>query len=280
MAIDFPNSPTTNQIFTVGTRSWKWDGTVWTINGNTPNIYVQDSPPSSPQANDQWFESDTGRWFIYYDGFWAEIGNATDIGQTPVGVINQYAGSSAPSGWLICDGTAISRSTYSSLFSVLSTTYGVGDGSTTFNVPDLRTRVPVGKSASGTFVTLGATGGVETVTLTSSESGVPAHSHPNTATFAGTSHNHTQDAHGHAYKSVSDLGNNNLQWHNTANTISGGDGSTGGGATAVVNATATNQAATAGGTVTMTNANNTAANAASAHTNLQPYVVVNYIIKV
>ncbi len=52
-----------------------------------------------------------------------------------VGVIKMYAGSSAPTGWAICDGSAISRSTFSSLFSLISTTYGAGDGSTTFNLP-------------------------------------------------------------------------------------------------------------------------------------------------
>lgn len=80
MAIDFPNSPTLNQIFTVGNRSWIWDGSTWNIYSNVPNRYVQDAPPSSPQSGDQWFESDTGRLFVYYDSAWVEIGNATDIG--------------------------------------------------------------------------------------------------------------------------------------------------------------------------------------------------------
>ena len=61
MAIDFPNTPTTNQIYTVGSRSWKWDGTIWAIYSNNPVLYRQDSPPSSPQEGDQWFETDTGR---------------------------------------------------------------------------------------------------------------------------------------------------------------------------------------------------------------------------
>ena len=79
MAIDFPNSPTMNQIFTVGNRSWIWDGSTWNIYSNVPNRYVQDAAPSSPQSGDQWFESDTGRLFVYYDSAWVEIGNATDI---------------------------------------------------------------------------------------------------------------------------------------------------------------------------------------------------------
>jgi hypothetical protein len=79
MAIDFPNSPTSNQIFTVGSRSWKWDGTIWAIYSNNPVLYRQDSPPSSPQEGDQWFETDTGRMFVYYGTAWIEIGNATDV---------------------------------------------------------------------------------------------------------------------------------------------------------------------------------------------------------
>lgn len=68
----------------------------------------------------------------------------------PVGVVLPFAGSSAPTSlYLLCDGSAVSRTTYSVLFGILSTTYGSGDGSTTFNVPDMRGRVPVGVSAGG-----------------------------------------------------------------------------------------------------------------------------------
>lgn len=81
------------------------------------------------------------------------------IDPVPVGVLTQFAGSTAPVGYLLCDGSAISRTTYSRLFSVLSTVYGVGDGSTTFNLPDLRQRFPMGVAASGTGNSLGATGG-------------------------------------------------------------------------------------------------------------------------
>lgn len=75
------------------------------------------------------------------------------------GIILPYSGSTAPGGFILCDGSAISRTTYSILFSVIGTTYGVGDGSTTFNIPDLRQRFPLGKAASGTGSTLGGTGG-------------------------------------------------------------------------------------------------------------------------
>lgn len=91
----------------------------------------------------------------------------------PIGAIQSYGGNVAPSGWLICDGRAISRAEYSELFYVIGTTYGSGDGSTTFNVPDLKGRVLVGvgeSSATGhTNHTLGQKGGEETHTLTESE---------------------------------------------------------------------------------------------------------------
>lgn len=93
----------------------------------------------------------------------------------PVGTINPYAGAAAPSGWLLCDGAAVSRTTYASLFSVIGETFGVGDGSTTFNVPDLRRRAPLGK---GTSDAIGDSDGLAegSRTLTHNHS-VPAHYH-------------------------------------------------------------------------------------------------------
>lgn len=92
------------------------------------------------------------------------------------GVIKQYAGAIAPSGYMICDGSAISRSTYSNLYAICGTIYGIGDGSTTFNIPDLRIRVPVGyKASDDTFGNLGNSGGEKTHTLTIPE--IPSHTH-------------------------------------------------------------------------------------------------------
>lgn len=79
--------------------------------------------------------------------------------RVPAGMISAYGGSSAPAGWLLCDGSAVSRTTYAALFAAISTAYGTGDGSTTFNIPDLRQRFPLGKATSGTGATLGGTGG-------------------------------------------------------------------------------------------------------------------------
>lgn len=67
----------------------------------------------------------------------------------PAGLIMPYGGAGTPNGYLLCHGQAVSRTTYARLFSVISTTFGVGDGSTTFNVPDMRGRVPLGQDDMG-----------------------------------------------------------------------------------------------------------------------------------
>jgi len=76
------------------------------------------------------------------------------------GIIVPFGGASAPTGFLLCDGSAVSRTTYATLFGVIGTTYGVGNGSTTFNLPDLRQRFPLGKAVSGDGSTLGGVGGI------------------------------------------------------------------------------------------------------------------------
>lgn len=87
-----------------------------------------------------------------------------------------FGGTAAPTGFLLCDGTAYSRSTYARLFSVIGTAYGAGNGSTTFNVPNKKGRVSVGKDSSQTeFDTLGEQGGEKTHVLTIPE--MPSHTH-------------------------------------------------------------------------------------------------------
>lgn len=83
----------------------------------------------------------------------------------PAGMIFEFAGSSIPTGWLACDGSAVSRTTYAALFSAISTTWGPGDGATTFNVPDKRGRVAIG-DGTGTVVEA-------LVSVASSGNGVP-----------------------------------------------------------------------------------------------------------
>src|SRR6056300_1288647 len=103
----------------------------------------------------------------------------------PAGTIMAYGGAAAPTGYLLCDNSAVSRTTYARLFAVISTTFGVGDGSTTFNVPDLRDKVPLGKGSNN--ATLGVTNGsagASSVLTSASKTGVTTASN---STGTGTS---------------------------------------------------------------------------------------------
>ena len=93
---------------------------------------------------------------------------------TPVGTITMFGGSTAPTKWVLCDGRAISRTNYAALFQIIGTRYGSGNGSTTFNVPDMRNRFPVG---AGSSYNLNSKGGADNVTLSTSQ--IPAHTHGN-----------------------------------------------------------------------------------------------------
>lgn len=209
----------------------------------------------------------------------------------PSGMIAPYAGTSAPNGWLLCNGAAISRTTYADLFNVVGTTYGVGDNSTTFNLPDLSGRVPVGLSGDAEFVSLGTTGGSKTVTLTSAQSGIAAHSHTGSVANNATGITFHDPGHGH---SISDPGHTHgytVLTYQGADTASGSTRGRYGAPTGVqTNASGTNISVLGNGTgayisdpqhahnVTINSV--AASNAAQAHTNLQPYIALNYIIKI
>jgi microcystin-dependent protein len=109
----------------------------------------------------------------------------------PAGVISMYGGSTAPSGWLLCDGSAVSRTTYARLFSAIGTKYGSGNGSTTFNLPNFKGRVPVGlDSSQSEFNSLNKRGGEKTHKLTINE--MPSHNHAmNNTSYSDTNVNHT-----------------------------------------------------------------------------------------
>jgi microcystin-dependent protein len=118
---------------------------------------------------------------------YAETGGAGIA--NPIGSITMFGGSSAPSGWLLCDGVAYNRTTYTSLYSVIGDSFGNGDGTTTFNVPNYNGRMPIGAgSGSGlTLRSLAVSGGAETYTLTTAS--LPPHYHdvviPTGGTFGG-----------------------------------------------------------------------------------------------
>jgi microcystin-dependent protein len=107
------------------------------------------------------------------------------------GSIQMFAGSTAPNGWLICNGDAVSRSAYNNLFKVIGTTYGVGNSNTTFTLPDMRGRCPigVGTGASLTARTLGSNVGAETATL--AQVNLPSHTHATTVGTQSANHTHT-----------------------------------------------------------------------------------------
>ena len=105
------------------------------------------------------------------------------MAQPYIGEIRMFAGNFAPAGWMFCDGTQLAISENDALFTLLGTTYG-GDGQETFNLPDLRGRVPIhqGAAPGGSTYTIGQTGGSESVTLTTQK--IPAHNHNLLATTA------------------------------------------------------------------------------------------------
>ena len=163
------------------------------------------------------------------------------------GVIQLYAGSSAPSGWLICNGQAVSRTTYAALYAVIGTTYGAGDGSTTFNIPNL-----VNKTVRGSN-SLGKTGGADTVTLTTAN--IPAHTHTGTTNSEGAhTHNSWWSYHDSSISS-SDAPKNALYYHPSLSKATSSAGAH--------THTFTTSSVGSGSAVTITN----------------PYVMLHYIIK-
>ena len=147
---------------------------------------------------------------------------------TPVGTIIMTAAEEAPFGWLLCAGQAVSREDYVDLFSVIGTTYGSGNGTTTFNIPDLKGRVAVGYEGSqASFDAIGKTGGATSHNLTVAE--LPAHTHDQKVANTGTAG--TAGSQGGA---------------SVDNTTAGATGSAGDGL---------------------------------AHNNLQPYIVLQYMIR-
>jgi microcystin-dependent protein len=265
MPIDFPSSPTTNQTYTYNNKVWVYSGTAW-VGGTV----ISALPAGSMQ--------------MY-------AGTATQT--VSAGVVT----TTAPSGWLLANGNAISRTTYSSLFSAIGTTYGTGDGSTTFNLPDLRGRLPmgagtgVGLNASGTGVTsgtamtaraLGAWFGEETHLLTTAE--LASHTHANTVSGGSTGSMSANASHTHDIRMRADnsivSGNYVLATSGTSvtyNSTSTGGTNGGGAGNGDGKSVATNTDHTHTFTPSISNAS---AGSGSRHDTIPPCVVVNYLIKI
>ena len=134
--------------------------------------------------------------------------------QVPTGVMWDYAGTAAPSGWLLCDGSAISRTTYATLFSIIGTSYGPGDGSTTFNIPDSSGRVSVGVGTHADVNTVGKNEGMATVANRR-----PKHNHTNGVTaghnlsLPNHGHSVSDPGHGHGVNDPGHSHNFNASWH-------------------------------------------------------------------
>lgn len=177
----------------------------------------------------------------------------------PAGSIQLFAGPTPPSGWASCDGSAISRTGYARLFAAIGTTWGVGDGSTTFNLPDLQGRVPVGAGAGAglTARTLATSAGAETHTL--SEANLASHTH------TGPSHRHTGPSHTHGYDTWQTQQSTTVSPGPNGYTVAADTGTTGSGGTGNTGYAGTGDTGSAG--------------SGTAVGHMPPFAVVTYIIR-
>lgn len=186
----------------------------------------------------------------------------------PVGEITLWGTSTAPTGWLICDGVPANRSTYSALHTLMQAAgypYGAGDGSTTFGIPNLKGKVPVGRDSSdAVFDTLGETGGVKTNALVVGN--LPAHTHDSPSSSSSSSSTSLTNA---SAVVVEGTGNALL--------LNGAQGLATYGPYSALPITASTSTTTTTTTTVSGGGNGTATG--TAFDNLQPYVVLNYIIR-
>jgi microcystin-dependent protein len=191
---------------------------------------------------------------------------------TPPGTLLDFAGSTAPPGFLLTFGQAVSRTTFAQLFAAIGTVWGIGDGSTTFNLPDFRGRIAAGADNMGgtpagnlSGYVVGSVGGLQTELLTVAQ--MPAHSH----TDSGHVHTITDPGHTHA---PSTAGNFMVQLP------PGGQGTlTNGSNPNVEPTTGATASSTTGISVNSGTANLTNTGGGASHPNVQPTAAVNKIIR-
>lgn len=227
------------------------------------------------QVNGNACPATTGSVILKGDGAGGTTGASPGIDYIAAapGMGLDYFGGAVPSGWLLCDGSAVSRVTYSALFAAIGTTWGAGDGLTTFNLPDMRRRTSIGSGGtaiSGPANTLGSVGGEEKHTLTVAE--LAAHNH--TINISESPHTHgntlTDPKHQHnVFGSGGGGGASGLQGNS-------GGGVLGGTLTDVqpTNISINNAAQSTGITASSVNAGS-----GTPHNVMQPSAVVTKIIK-
>lgn len=147
----------------------------WVLHGA---MHYGPSAPATPQFGDIWIDSSGAEAILKYrnkaSGAWIALlqSNATPVDNNyfvPTGGVIEWPAAAAPTGFLLCDGSAVSRTTYANLFTVIGETWGAGDGVTTFNVPNCKGRVSIGLDITQTeFDALAKTGGAKTVAHTHS----------------------------------------------------------------------------------------------------------------
>lgn len=293
MALDFPSNPVNGQVFDA--YVWSASKGVWQAREEqAPITITSPTVPSTAQNGDLWFNTTNGLVFTYYDdgssAQWVEVLSSAvpSVNEImPVGTITQTARISSPSGWLLCEGQAVSRTEYVRLFDAIGTLYGSGDGTTTFNVPNLKGRIPVGKDSAQTeFDALGETGGAKTHTLT--EAQLPGHTH----TFSGTTSGESGHTHNINGLRINDSGSGvQMVAQSDGNIViySGGAAQGFGQRPLTSNArewsigAASDSETTTGSTGhthTYSGTTSTGSGSGSAHNNIQPYIVLNYMIKV
>jgi microcystin-dependent protein len=209
------------------------------------------------------------------------MANLQDIvNRSEVGAIKPWTKATAPAGYLLCDGSAVSRSTYAELFGVIASTYGGGDGSTTFNVPQLQGKLPQGYD--GNTYNLAGTGGANSVTVavTNNQAATNASNQSVTVTgsIANTSITTAQmSSHSHGYEKTNAGGVPNSGGPSSTGTRAGTSNAN---TTSAGSGTGHNHSHTLSGTLTGNITTSLTGAVTAAGTNsFSPFVVVNYIIK-